>query len=237
MRGRFLRTVTALVFLGIGAYLIAAFARSMTAPETVTARRVSVTDTLFAEGRILRDEVYLDCPYDTECFTVAEGQRVSAGALIYSDGDGDSYYSPCGGFFAGDRIVRNGWYFETDIEDTDRLYEGRSISLVFLGNTHPAVVESVDGKRVLIRCREGLGDVLYLDTAEAELNLGTVTGTAVPEASVFFEDGESCVYVLRAGIPKKQSVNIICKTDGEYILSQNDLGVGTEILKEKPSEI
>lgn len=230
MRHSYLRYAAAAVFLALGAYMIAALAENALSPETVTAQLATVTETLYAEGRILLDEEELDCPFVPVSFTVARGDRVKAGALICTGENGESYKAPCAGFFAGDRIVRNGWSFEADIADPGSLTEGRGLTLVISEKEYPATVTELSSGHLVLRCRQGLSDMLDTQYAEAELRLGSVTGIKLPSAAVSEDENGCFVYILKAGMKQKQHIDIIYRKNGSVLADPSDIGEGVRIL-------
>ena len=234
MRHGCLRYAAAAMFLALGAYMIAAFAEKALSPATVTARLSTVTETLYAEGRILLDEVSLDLPAGAEEFTVPAGARVRAGTVLFCGENGEVFAAPCAGFFAGDRIVRNGWSFEAELEDSGSLYEGRSLTLVIAEKEYPATVTELDGSRVILRCRQGLCDMLDVQTAEAELKLGSVTGIKLPPGAVGEDENGFFVTVLKAGSEKKQHIHIIYDKNNCILADPSDIGEGVRIVTASP---
>lgn len=81
-QGAYLRVVAAVIFLALAAYCGAEFLQSADAPETVSAVRVTVSETIRAEGIVLRDEVYVVCPFEAAYFAASEGERIRGGSVV-----------------------------------------------------------------------------------------------------------------------------------------------------------
>lgn len=250
----YLRFTACAVFLALGAYAIAHFAQSALRPDTVTASMVTVSETVPAEGAILRDELCVCAESGSGEYAVSDGERVRAGELIMTDGK-DGLYAPCAGFFcsgvdgweslspyaldaspdfpenAVGRIVRGGWFFVTEPEDSGSFYAGQTLTLTLDGvGSYPAVCCGKNGGAVVLRCREGLEDVLSLRFVKASLSPGGATGYKLPASAVGKDENGEFVYVLKAGIPKRAQVKTVCAKDGFCLVQSAAFGSGAEIL-------
>ena len=230
MRQPYLRYAAAALFLALGAYGIAALAENALRPAAVTAQLATVTETLYAEGQILLDEIPLDCPFAIASEAVAKGERVRAGDLLCTGKNGESLRAPCAGFYTGDRIVRGGWSFEAELNDAGSLYEGKELTLVIADREYPATVTELDGRRLSLRCRQGLCEVLDTQVAEGTLRLGSVTGIRLPADAVGEDENGRFVTLLRAGIEKKQYIEIIYEKDDCLLAAPGDIGEGARVL-------
>ena len=172
-----------------------------------------------------------------------------------SSDDKDELRSPCAGFFcsgvdgweslspyaldaspdfpenAVGRIVRGGWFFVTEPEDSGSFYAGQTLTLTLDGvGSYPAVCCGKNGGTVVLRCREGLEDVLSLRFVKASLSPGGATGYKLPASAVGKDENGEFVYVLKAGIPKRAPVKTVCAKDGFYLVQSAAFGSGAEIL-------
>lgn len=227
----FLRFALAAVFLSLSAYIISGFAETMTEPVTVTAKKVTVSKTVCAEGRVIRDEIKLSLPEGRVSPSVAFGERVRAGQAVCTV-NGKSILSPCAGFFAGDRIVRNGWYFEAELNDLSSFYVGMQLTLSLGGAEYPAQVEGLDGNKLTLRCRAGLCDVLDIYSSEAILDLGSVTGLKLPDTAAVYENGDCFVYVLRGDAPSRTQVEPVFRDKAYLLVRPGDIGEGARVLRD-----
>lgn len=253
--GHYLRFAVAAVFLALGAYLIAGFTRSALHPDTVTAQKVTVSETVTADGTILRDELCVCFDGDAGKLSAKSGERLRAGELICSD-DKDELRSPCAGFFcsgidgweslspeqlaadpvfpegAVGRIVRGGWFFVCSPENAAAFYPGQTVTLTLDGaGSFPAVCCSVSGKNVVLKCREGLESVLCLRFAKAELCLCSASGYKLPASAVGKDDDGEFVRVMKAGLIRSVPVTTVYKKDGFCLVQTSAFGEGAEVLR------
>ena len=219
----YLRCAYAAFLLAIAAYAVASVTAKAQAPETVTAVRVTVSETVSAEGSIRRDEYIL--PQSAGDCDIPHGERISAGTVL-----GSGFAAPCAGFFTGDRIVSGGWCFEFYTDDLKPFYIGRQLTVKLGSGEYPGVVTNVTAERVCVRCREGLCDVLYVDSIEAQLILCDITGIKIPPDAVKRGGDGEYVYILRAGRPSKRTVHIIYEDSGLCLADAGDLEAGSKIV-------
>ncbi len=271
----FLRFVAAAVFLALAAYIAAAFADGSSAPDTVTAVRVSVKKTVCAEGIVLRQEEYVTSPFETAYLAVSEGERIKGGSVLFVNTDcledylsfldscpdtpygntQDCVRAQCAGFFSSyldgyesadvyglddfipeipadavGRIVKNGWLFVFDTDDAELFYEGQTLTLEIVDG-YRARVESVTGKRVVLRCREGLGAVLCTRHLDARLIIDDVCGLKLPYSAIHSDADGDTVYTLVSGVEQVVPVEVIYKEDSYCLVKQDKLCEGMAVIK------
>ena len=133
-------------------------------------------------------------------------------------------YAPCAGFFSSyldgfeelslenfddftpsvpenavGRIVQGGWFFVADTKEAELLRPGQNVTLTLLDSYGAQVLSNRDG-RLVIRCREGLSDILNARRLTLTVTLSESSGIKVPLSAVRHEENEAYVYVLRAGL-------------------------------------
>lgn len=163
-------------------------------------------------------------------------------------------YAPCGGFFSNyldgfeelslenfddltpsipknavGKIVQGGWLFVADTKEAGLLREGQRVTLTLL-DSYPAQVLSNQNGRLVIRCREGLADVLNTRRATLTIKLSESSGLKVPLSAVRHEKGEAFVFVLKAGLEEKCPVEIIDQDDNYCLVREDKLREGMAII-------
>lgn len=224
----FLRVAAVFVLLCLCAYAAAAGARLADGERTVTAKYVTVCESVTVTGEILRDEEHLSCPFEIIRTEVKDGERVFKGQSLFAGEDGKKYYAPCAGLFGGDKIVRGGWLFRAECDGAEKFYEGQSLVLRMEKDYNATVVKVSDGE-LTVRCREGLGDVLNTDTARASILTAQYSGISLPEIAVHSDEGGYFVNVSRAGLVRKTYVRLEYSDAGQCIVSADGLGEGMKI--------
>lgn len=163
-------------------------------------------------------------------------------------------YAPCGGFFsdhldgfeglslenyddfapevpesAVGKIVQGGWLFVADTHEAESLREGQSVRLTLL-DTYTAQVLSNENGRLVLRCREGLCDVLNLRRVSLTVTLSERSGIKLPVSAIQRENGECFVYVLKAGLEEACPVEIIFENDDYCLVREGELRQGMDVI-------
>ena len=166
-------------------------------------------------------------------------------------------YAPCAGFFSNyldgfeelslenfddftpsvpenavGRIVQGGWFFVADTKEAELLRPGQSVTLTLLDSYGAQVLSNRDG-RLVIRCREGLSDILNARRLTLTVTLSESSGIKVPLSAVRHEENEAYVYVLRAGLEEKCPVEIIFQNEDYCLVREDKLREGMDIILQK----
>lgn len=166
-------------------------------------------------------------------------------------------YAPCAGFFSSyldgfeelslenfddftpsvpenavGRIVQGGWFFVADTKEAELLRPGQSVTLTLLDSYGAQVLSNRDG-RLVIRCREGLSDILNARRLTLTVTLSESSGIKVPLSALRHEENEAYVYVLKAGLEEKCPVEIIFQNEDYCLVREDKLREGMDIILQK----
>lgn len=166
-------------------------------------------------------------------------------------------YAPCAGFFSSyldgfeelslenfddftpsvpenavGRIVQGGWFFVADTKEAELLRPGQSVTLTLLDSYGAQVLSNRDG-RLVIRCREGLSDILNARRLTLTVTLSESSGIKVPLSALRHEENEAYVYVLKAGFEEKCPVEIIFQNEDYCLVREDKLREGMDIILQK----
>ena len=170
-------------------------------------------------------------------------------------------YAPCAGFFSNyldgfeelslenfddftpsvpenavGKIVQGGWFFVADTKEAELLRPGQRVTLTLLDSYGAQVLSNRDG-RLVIRCREGLSDILNARRLTLTVTLSESSGIKVPLSAVRHEENEAYVYVLRAGLEEKCPVEIIFQNEDYCLVREDKLREGMAIILQTDKEI
>lgn len=166
-------------------------------------------------------------------------------------------YAPCAGFFSNyldgfeelslenfdgftpsvpenavGKIVQGGWFFVADTKEAELLRPGQRVTLTLL-DSYGAQVLSNRGGRLVIRCREGLSDILNARRLTLIVMLSESSGIKVPLSALRHEENKAYVYVLRAGLEEKCPVEIIFQNEDYCLVREDKLREGMDIILQK----
>ena len=166
-------------------------------------------------------------------------------------------YAPCAGFFSSyldgfeelslenfddftpsvpenavGKIVQGGWFFVADTKEAELLRPGQSVTLTLLDSYGAQVLSNRDG-RLVIRCREGLSDILNARRLTLTVTLSESSGIKVPLSALRHEENEAYVYVLKAGLEEKCPVEIIFQNEDYCLVREDKLREGMDIILQK----
>ena len=130
------------------------------------------------------------------------------------------------------KIVQGGWFFVADTKEAELLRPGQRVTLTLLDSYGAQVLSNRDG-RLVIRCREGLSDILNARRLTLTVTLSESSGIKVPLSAVRHEENEAYVYVLRAGLEEKCPVEIIFQNEDYCLVREDKLREGMEIILQK----
>lgn len=212
-----------------------------------TGERVRGGDVVAVRQEALED--YLSC-LDAE--NGAEPEKGELRGLIYA---------PCAGFFSSyldgfeelslenfddftpsvpenavGKIVQGGWFFVADTKEAGQLQPGQNVTLTLLDSYGAQVLSNRDG-RLVIRCREGLSDILNARRLTLTVTLSESSGIKVPLSALRHEENEAYVYVLRAGLEEKCPVEIIFQNEDYCLVREDKLREGMDIISQTDKEI
>ena len=170
-------------------------------------------------------------------------------------------YAPCAGFFSNyldgfeelslenfddftpsvpenavGKIVQGGWFFVAETKEAELLRPGQRVTLTLLDSYGAQVLSNRDG-RLVIRCREGLSDVLNARRLTLTVTLSESSGIKVPLSALRHEENEAYVYVLRAGLEEKCPVEIIFQNEDYCLVREDKLREGMAIILQTDKEI
>ena len=130
------------------------------------------------------------------------------------------------------RIVQGGWFFVADTKEAELLRPGQSVTLTLLDSYGAQVLSNRDG-RLVIRCREGLSDILNARRLTLTVTLSESSGIKVPLSALRHEENEAYVYVLKAGLEEKCPVEIIFQNEDYCLVREDKLREGMDIILQK----
>lgn len=170
-------------------------------------------------------------------------------------------YAPCAGFFSNyldgceelslenfdgftpavpenavGKIVQGGWFFVADTKEAEQLRPGQRVTLTLL-DSYGAQVLSNRGGRLVIRCREGLSDILNARRLTLTVTLSESSGIKVPLSAVRHEGADAYVYILKAGLEEKCPVEIIYQNENYCLVREDKLREGMAIILQTGKEI
>lgn len=170
-------------------------------------------------------------------------------------------YAPCAGFFSNyldgceelslenfdgftpsvpenavGKIVQGGWFFVAETKEAEQLRPGQRVTLTLL-DSYGAQVLSNRGGRLVIRCREGLSDILNARRLTLTVTLSESSGIKVPLSAVRHEDADAYVYILKAGLEEKCPVEIIYQNENYCLVREDKLREGMAIILQTGKEI
>lgn len=166
-------------------------------------------------------------------------------------------YAPCGGFFSNyldgceelslenfddftpftpknavGKIVQGGWLFVAETKEAEPLRRGQRVTLTLLDSYRAQVLSNQDG-RLIIRCREGLSDVLNSRRLSLTITLSESSGIKVPLGAIRHDGDTAFVYVLKAGLEEKCPVEIIFQNENYCLVREDKLREGMDIILQK----
>ena len=169
-------------------------------------------------------------------------------------------YAPCAGFFSNyldgceelslenlddfnpsvpenavGKIVQGGWFFVAETKEAEQLRPGQRVTLTLLDSYGAQVLSNRDG-RLVIRCREGLSDILNARRLTLTVTLSESSGIKVPLSAVRHEENEAYVYVLKAGLEEKCPVEIIYQNENYCLVREDKLREGMAIILQTDKE-
>lgn len=169
-------------------------------------------------------------------------------------------YAPCAGFFSNyldgweelslenfdaftpsvpenavGKIVQGGWFFVAETKEADTLRPGQRVTLTLL-DSYSAQVLSNRGGRLVIRCREGLSDILNARRLTLTVTLSESSGIKVPLSAVRHEGADAYVYVLKAGLEEKCPVEVIYQNENYCLVREDKLREGMAIILQTDKE-
>ena len=81
------------------------------------------------------------------------------------------------------KIVSGGWYFIAETPETDKLRRGMSVTLSLPDEVSATVISAENGKAVL-RCRDGLEDVVNTRRAAFRITVSEAQGIKIPDKAL-----------------------------------------------------
>lgn len=170
-------------------------------------------------------------------------------------------YAPCAGFFSNyldgceelslenfdgftpsvpenavGKIVQGGWFFVAETKEAEQLRPGQRVTLTLL-DSYGAQVLSNRGGRLVIRCREGLSDILNARRLTLTVTISESSGIKVPLIAVRHEGADAYVYILKAGLEEKCPVEIIYQNENYCLVREDKLREGMAIILQTGKEI
>ena len=130
------------------------------------------------------------------------------------------------------KIVQGGWFFVAETKEAEQLRPGQCVTLTLLDSYSAQVLSNRDG-RLVIRCREGLSDILNARRLTLTVTLSESSGIKVPLSAVRHEENTACVYVLKAGLEEKCPVEIIFQNEDYCLVREDKLREGMDIILQK----
>ena len=127
------------------------------------------------------------------------------------------------------KIVSGGWYFIAETPETDKLRRGMSVTLSLPDEVSATVISAENGKAVL-RCRDGLEDVVNTRRAAFRITVSEAQGIKIPDDALHRDENGTFVYVLRAGIAERCDVEILRTCEGYVLAREGEIREGMQII-------
>lgn len=127
------------------------------------------------------------------------------------------------------KIVSGGWYFIAETPETDKLRRGQSVTVSLPDEVSATVISAENGKAVL-RCRDGLEDVVNTRRAAFRITVSEAQGIKIPDDALHRDENGTFVYVLRAGIAERCDVEILRTCEGYVLAREGEIREGMQII-------
>lgn len=127
------------------------------------------------------------------------------------------------------KIVSGGWYFIAETPETDKLRRGQSVTISLPDEVSATVISAENGKAVL-RCRDGLEDVVNTRRAAFRITVSEAQGIKIPDDALHRDENGTFVYVLRAGIAERCDVEILRTCEGYVLAREGEIREGMQII-------
>ncbi len=127
------------------------------------------------------------------------------------------------------KIVSGGWYFIAETPETDKLRRGQSVTISLPDEVSATVISAENGKAVL-RCRDGLEDVVNTRRAAFRITVSEAQGIKIPDKALHRDENGTFVYVLRAGIAERCKADILHTGDGYVLVREGEIREGMQII-------
>ena len=127
------------------------------------------------------------------------------------------------------KIVSGGWYFIAETPETDKLRRGQSVTISLPDEVSATVISAENGKAVL-RCRDGLEDVVNTRRAAFRITVSEAQGIKIPDDALHRDENGTFVYVLRAGIAERCDVEILRTCEGYVLAREGEIRDGMQII-------
>ena len=127
------------------------------------------------------------------------------------------------------RLIRGqSWYFAAP-GDYPILEQGDNLRLSVGDVECKARVLRTQGI-LLLECAEYMHRITNLRKCEARLTTGTLTAIPLPGRAVYYEEGKTCVYILRGAQVRRQTVEILRTEEDRVWISPETLGQGEQVI-------
>ena len=130
------------------------------------------------------------------------------------------------------KIVSGGWYFIAETPDTDKLRRGMSVTLSLPDEVSATVISAENGK-IVLRCRDGLEDVVNTRRAALRITISEAQGIKIPDKALHRDESGTFVYVMRAGLAERCDVDILHTGDGYVLVREGEIHEGMQIILDK----
>ena len=129
------------------------------------------------------------------------------------------------------KIVSGGWYFIAETPETDKLRRGMSVTVSLPDEVSATVISAENGK-VVLRCRDGLEDVVNTRRAAFRITVSEAQGIKIPDKALHRDESGTFVYVLRAGFAERCDVDILHTGDGYVLVREGEIREGMQIISD-----
>ena len=104
-----------------------------------------------------------------------------------------------------------------------------SVTVSLPDEVSATVISAENGKAVL-RCRDGLEDVVNTRRAAFRITVSEAQGIKIPDDALHRDGDGAFVYVLRAGIAERCDVDILHTSDGYVLVREGEIREGMQII-------
>lgn len=130
---------------------------------------------------------------------------------------------------AAGRLIRGqGWYFAVP-GDFPSIEPGTRVTLVMEGEEYEATV--LRSQEVLVlECKSYLYRITALREQRVRIRLSSDSAIPLPGRAIYYEEGESCVYVLEGTRARSRAVTIVRVQEDTVWVSPEDIPQGAQVI-------
>ena len=127
------------------------------------------------------------------------------------------------------KIVSGGWYFIAETPEADRFRRGQSVTVSLPDEVSATVISAENGK-IVLRCRDGLEDVVNTRFAALRITVAEAQGIKIPDEALHRDGEGTFVNVMRAGLAERCDVDILHTGEGYVLVREGEIRENMQII-------